>query len=1403
MDGSSFDSQRGDASGFDPIAIIGASCRLPGAADLAGFAAMLAAGVDAVTEIPDARWNKARLFHPERGQRGKSYTFAAGVLGDVDRFDPGFFGISPREAAQIDPQQRLLLELAHEAVEDAGLDGARLAGSSAGVFVGGSAWDYLNLNLPDAAVVDAYTMTGVTLCSLSNRISYAFDLHGPSFTVDTACSSSLVALHQACEALRIGQIPMALVGGVNLLLAPQSFVGFSAASMLSPRGRCHAFDARADGYVRAEGGGLVVLKRLPDAIAAGDRIRAVIRGTGVNSDGRTTGFSLPNKAAQAALLREVYGRFGISANQLGYVEAHGTGTQAGDPIEAGALGEVLGRMRDQRLPIGSVKTNIGHLEAASGMAGLLKAVLVLQSGRIPASLHCQTPNPGIPFDDLNLALVPAEKALVARPVPGKAGPHGRPMVGVNSFGFGGTNAHAVLEAAPLPVAEKERSRRAVFAADRRASLASAASSAPACGLPPLLLSARSETALRDLALAWHEKLDGVDEPAGLLRGAARFREQHKLRLAVAGDSVAEMRAGLAAYCGGRGASDVVTGTAQHGSVGFVFSGNGSQWVGMAADAIRLSPGFRAGLAEADAALRPWLGWSVQEVIGEIDDESLRDAAVAQPLLFAVQVAAVIALEGLGIRPDACMGHSVGEVAAAWAAGALELDQAARVIAARSRHQRAAQDGNGSMAVIGLGADAAADALDGTGLEIAAHNSDSATTIAGPAAALDAFGAEAERQGWAYTRLDLDHAFHSAAMDPIRQPLLHDLAGLRPRPTRLRFVSTVSGATMPGEELGAGYWWRNVREPVRFAEAARVLAASGASLFVEIGPQPILQGYLSAALRAETRAGRVISVLSRRPARRDPMLLAALACHVAGADIRETESFVGPASRDLPRYPWQRETFWVEPSGDLVDPVVAATEHPLLGIRRDQEPVEWAQEIGLALQPWLADHSAGGVAVVPAAAMLDAALAAAGARYPDAPVLEVLDLEISRSIVLEPEMVRSVRLRVLSPNGNFELASRRRLSGEPWSICATGRLAAGEFRSGEFRSGEFQSGEFRSEAHPAMAPAMAAGPPRERIDAVELYRLAAKLGLDYGPAFQTVGSVEVLGPTQALVRLLPADAAATAVVGGAAVSAAAGRGVPGSGGAGGRAARCRVGRAAVAVRPRADAARGRHAVHQRPSVGDAGRAAVAACGCRADGRRGRRRRGVPRLLVRAGGLRGDRGSRRADAVDHGGTEPRPGDARAGALLAGGRARYARVRCGQCGRGLCGRGQCGRGRNGRRGHRSGRDGRPRDPRGCVRLGDRARGGAGRQGMLGQSDARGRTSLLAAGGRRGRGRGRSGGGALLRRAALGQRRHPADLAVRCAGRRGRGGAARARRGDAAEPAARGGRRSAAARAARPVPV
>ena len=476
------------------IAILGGACRLPGAPDLDAFWTLLAEGRDAVTSIPAGRFTRDAFAHPRRGEPGKSYSFAAGVLEDVTGFDAAAFGISPREAAEMDPQQRLLLELAAETLEDAGIPASHLAGSGTGIFVGGSLTDYGDLRLSDPAGGDRYFMTGSALSILANRLGNVFDLRGPAQTIDTACSSALVALHWACEALRAGRIPAALVGGANMLLSPFPFLGFARAGMLSPTGRCHAFDARADGYVRAEGGGMVLLKRLGDALADGDAVRAVILGSGVNAAGRTLGLSLPSGPAQARLIEQVLSDSGTTPDRLGYFEAHGTGTAAGDPLEAGAIGAAIGRHRAAPLPIGSAKTNIGHTEPASGIVGLLKAMLILERGSIPPSLHHETPNPQIDFAGLGLRV-----PVAAEPLRGE-----RPVIGVNSFGFGGTNACALLGAAP-PAPERPHPE------------------APGTPLPPLLLSARSLAGLRTLAHRWQTRLAATPSPAlpALLRGAAR------------------------------------------------------------------------------------------------------------------------------------------------------------------------------------------------------------------------------------------------------------------------------------------------------------------------------------------------------------------------------------------------------------------------------------------------------------------------------------------------------------------------------------------------------------------------------------------------------------------------------------------------------------------------------------------------------------------------------------------------------------------------------------------------------------------------------------------------------------------------------------------------------------------
>lgn len=1052
---------RGRAARLDGgIAIIGAACRLPGAPDLGAFWTLLAEGRDAVTSVPADRFDQARWGHPRKSEPGRSYTFAAGTIGDAAGFDAPAFGLSPREAAEMDPQQRLLLEVAAEAFEDAGWPAERLAGRNIAVFAGGSSTDYAELRLEDPSAGDRFFMTGNALSILANRIGNVFDLRGPAQTVDTACSSSLVALHFATQALADDpDLEAAVVGGVNMLLSPYSFIGFSRAGMLSPTGRCRAFDAAADGYVRAEGAGVVVLKRVKDALAAGDPIRAVLLGSGANAAGRTIGLSLPNRAAQAVLMGRVVARAGIAPDRFLAFEAHGTGTRVGDPAETWAIGTTIAQHRTAPLPIGSVKTNIGHLEAGSGMAGLLKAMLMLEKGAVPPSLHFSEPNPEIDFAALNIAVPTALTPVAMRE---------DAVVGVNSFGFGGTNATALLGRAPAP--QRSPAGRAR-------------------GTPPLVLSARSEAALGLLASRWRDALDGVDAPgaAALARGIARHRDLAPHRLVLRGADGATLADAITAWTdGGRDAAE--QGQAVRGGLAFVFSGNGAQHEAMAREALRHNAAFRTAMKAADAALAPLLGWSPATLLKRgVPGAMLAGTDVAQPLLFAVQVGVAGALAAQGIRPALALGHSVGEVAAAWCAGILPLDAAARLIVARSRHQHATR-GAGRMAAIGASPDAAAPLLDacGPGLEVAAVNGPSAITVAGPAEAIARLCAAAEQARLTAVPLDLDYAFHAAAMDPVRDGLLADLATLAPSEGTIPMISSVTGAVLPGAEAGASYWWRNLREPVRFRDAVRAAAATGARLFVEIGPAAVLQSYLRESLREDTDGAAVLATLTRRDGPGDPFPAIADRAIARGADPRSGPAFEGPAERGaLPRTPFARNPTWFPRTTETAALAQPRREHPLLGIRDGEDARSWTAWLDTDLHPWLADHRLLGEAVLPAAGMAEMALAAAAARFPEAEVLEVSDLVILRPLALEPDRTREVRATA-EEEGGFTLESRRRLAEEPWSLSARGRIAA-------------------LPRLPGVTEPAAAG--RRHVPGAEVIALAARCGLDYGPAFRPVAEVQ--------------------------------------------------------------------------------------------------------------------------------------------------------------------------------------------------------------------------------------------------------------------------------------------------------
>lgn len=1049
------------------IAIIGCAFRFPGnLADESEFWQALQSGSDLVTEVESSRWSTEVLRHAKRSEPGRSVTFSAGVLSRIDEFDADFFGISPREAAWIDPQQRLLLELAWEAMENAGLPASQLAGSDCAVYVGISGLDYGTRALDDLASFSAHSMTGSTLSIAANRLSYVFDLHGPSMAIDTACSSSLVALHQACNCLQSGDASVALVGGVNLLAHPYPFVGFTKASMLSAGGRCKTFDASGDGYVRAEGATVLLLKPYDQAINDGDRIHAVILASGANADGgRKTGLTIPSADGQIELMRNVLAKAGVPASRLAYLEAHGTGTAIGDPIETSAIAAVYGQARasDAPLPIGSVKTNLGHLEPASGMAGLVKAMMVLKHRMVPPSIHLNEPNPKIDFDNWRLR-------PITEPTPLHS-PDGEPLVvGVNSFGFGGANAHVLLqEHAAIPRTPRVMDQ-----------------SAPS--LPPLLLSARNEAALKALAERYAKHLSQLTENAyyDFAYNAAYRRERLEKRLILQTSSVGEAVQQLKDFASGETPALVVRqdAPAEPGEIAFIYAGNGSQWVGMGQLLYAEHPAFAEIIDELDHKLAPHCGFSLlAALLADEAHSQIDDTAVAQALLFAIQVAITRILANAGITPFAVTGHSVGEVAAAWAAGALSLDEAILVICARSAAQ-AKTRGAGRMAAISLAESALRDWL-AEGLwpdiEIAGINSPNNLTVSGPLTQLDSLGRTAKSRNVVFRLLDLDYAFHSRAMDPVRETLATSLTGLQASHKRERkFVSAVTGQVF-SEALGAEYWWDNVRQPVRFNEAIACVLDLGCRTLVEISPHAILQRYLKECATAKSAKPQILPSLRKHDDGEDRLQELILKLHLLARHDTLKAHFPSLAEHiDLPNYPWQRERHWLPSTVEGYRLIERQRVHPLLGWRLKEVEFGWENNLDPYQQTWLADHQVGNAIVLPGAAYLEMALAASREIFGESS-LEIEEIDILAPVVFDGEHARSIRFEYNVRDGAFLIRSRQRLSEDEWSVNASGRLLGAV--SGYRPQSLDLPGQERSQlAHGSH------------------YQLAHQLGLDYGPAF---------------------------------------------------------------------------------------------------------------------------------------------------------------------------------------------------------------------------------------------------------------------------------------------------------------
>jgi len=1057
------------------IAIVGIGCRFPGGVhDASSYWKFLLNRGDGVVDIPPDRWNVEKYYDPDPEAPGRMYTRRGGFLTDPPwDFDPEFFGISPREASMMDIQQRLLLEVSWEALDDAGIAGS-VAGRSVGVYVGAFTNDNAITRVGMSARMDisGHTPTSYTFTLLSNRISYVLDLQGPSMTIDTACSSSLVAFHQATQAIIADECELALAGGVNSITQPETYISMSKGRFLAPDGRSKAFDASADGYGRGEGAGVVVLKRLDAARRDGDRIYAVVRGTGVNQDGKTTAIPVPNPVAQESLARRVCADAGVAPNDVAYVEAHGTGTPVGDPIEISALGKVYGKPsgRHEPLFVGSVKASIGHLEAAAGIAGVIKTALTLHHRTIVPQGWLENPNPDIPFNDLNIVL-PTE----TRRIPDR---HRKILAAVNSFGYGGTNAHAILEAAPEP---SKVSADAVF--------------------PVLPISGRNPNAVRELASGFASLVLAGADLDSVVAAAWTRRAHHQFRAAFDYSDSIDLLTKLQHFAGGESRSPVRAIPGDAARPVFVFSGMGPQWWAMGRDLLKADSEFARMAHLIDDEFRAIAGWSIIEELDRTEEDSkVTNTEIAQPANFLVQVALAAELAKMGVRPAAVVGHSVGEVSAAYVSGALSLRDAVRVSYHRSRLQATT---GGAMVAVGLSeADALAAVPEGDELSVAAVNSSTAVTLAGDHDAIMRMYEHLTDTGVFARLLKVEVGYHSHLMDPILDELRSALADLRPQKPSIPLYSTVTGDRVTGPEWDADYWCRNVREPVRFADTVTNLIAGGHRVFVEVGPNPVLSGNIREILVRADETGTSIGTLSRKEG--DFISLRRTMCELYTIGALDGSTIPGGSSVvphvALPAYPWQKTRVWTESDSVMRERMASDTRFPMLGQRSAPSTQEWTVELSVAALDWLHDHVVEGLVILPGTAYLDAALSAAAIRTGREDLM-LEDVRFVTPLVVDAHDIPVLRLTVEETTKRFTLSSHS-ATGTTWTTHATGRFVEGPIVPAVVHL-------------PSDSDAMV-------VRGEDMYAALAARGLKYGKAFQ--GIVEAKVSADTVVATIDASAA---------------------------------------------------------------------------------------------------------------------------------------------------------------------------------------------------------------------------------------------------------------------------------------
>ncbi|WP_327072833.1 type I polyketide synthase [Kitasatospora purpeofusca] len=1076
------------ATDEDPIAVVGMACHLPGGIDSPQqlWQAVLD-GTDAISEFPtDRGWDLAGLYHPDPANPGTSYARHGGFLSGASEFDADFFGISPREAAAMDPQQRLLLETAWEALERAGVNPDGLRGSRTGVFVGAMGMEYgPRLNAPVDGT-EGFRLTGTTTSVASGRISYLLGLEGPAMTVDTACSSSLVALHLAVQALRNGECSLALAGGVTVLSTPGMFVEFSRQRGLAADGRCKAFSDDADGTGWGEGVGLLVVERLSDARRNGHQVLAVVRGSAVNQDGGSNGLTAPNGPSQQRVIRGALANARLGAADVDAVEAHGTGTTLGDPIEAQALLATYGQGREAEQPLwlGSLKSNIGHTQAAAGVAGVIKMIEAMRHGVMPRTLHADTPSHHVDWESGAVSLLTEQRDWPESDRPRRSA--------VSSFGISGTNAHVILEAAPEePAAGTE--------APVAGSPGAAGDSAAGDGPVPWVLSARSETALTEQAARLLERITDGTEPdlhdVAFTLTAGRALLDH--RAVVVGDDRDELVERLREFTTAGASAGVISGRVGPGSVNgavFVFPGQGSQWIGMARELLDFSPVFAGKMTECAAALEPFAdGWSLLDVVRDGEEGSLDRVDVVQPVLFAVMVSLAELWRSLGVKPTAVVGHSQGEIAAAHVAGALTLDDAARIVALRSR-AILRLSGRGGMLSVLAPQERIHEHLT-AGLQIAVVNGPEQVVVSGAPEELDTLAARCETDGIQARRIAVDYASHSPQVEELREELLHLLAPVTPRTGHTPLISTVTGEAIDTATMDAAYWFTNLRETVRFDTALTTLLTTGHRVFVETSPHPVLTGPVTqAAENTGTEGVHAIGTLRRGEGGQHRLLHSLAEAHTTGLTVDWTPWTGAGRLTDLPTYAFQHRRHWLPASATATDVGsigLGTVDHPLLGASLQLANGEsvLTGRISLSSHPWLADHAVFGTVVLPGTAFVELALHAAdrvGHR-----VLDELTLE--RPLVLTDTAHSVIQVTVASPDTDgrrtVTIHSRPHTTDtdptdptDDWTRHAVGTL---------------------SDTPTTPAPYTGTWPPTgaQRIDTTDSYQRLSTVGYGYGPTFQ--------------------------------------------------------------------------------------------------------------------------------------------------------------------------------------------------------------------------------------------------------------------------------------------------------------